>query len=287
MIRPFSRPILRAAGMASAAALALLLASPVPARSAVSRVAPAASSPVHYVALGDSYSAGVGAGNYISSSGSCERSHNSYPALWAAAHSPTSFVSKACLGATTSDVISGQLSALSSRTSLVSVTVGGNDVGFTSVMVTCDLDFLSTADCVKKIDSAEAKAKATLPAALNRLLSRVKADAPQATVILLGYPLFYDLTKSSSCIGLSTTDRTDIDKGINMLDGLIKNAAARHGDVFADVRKAFAGHEICDSSSWMNSIDLLHIRGSYHPTATGQADGYLPVFTAAAAAATG
>lgn len=41
-----------------------------------------------YVALGDSYSSGVGAGSYDSASGSCKRSSKAYPALWAAAHSP-------------------------------------------------------------------------------------------------------------------------------------------------------------------------------------------------------
>lgn len=41
-----------------------------------------------YVALGDSYSSGVGAGSYDSASGSCKRSTKAYPALWAAAHSP-------------------------------------------------------------------------------------------------------------------------------------------------------------------------------------------------------
>ena len=44
-----------------------------------------------YVALGDSYSSGVGAGSYISSSGSCKRSTKAYPYLWNAAHAPASF----------------------------------------------------------------------------------------------------------------------------------------------------------------------------------------------------
>ena len=72
-----------------------------------------AASSVSYVALGDSYSSGLGAGSYISSSGSCDRSTNAYPEQWAAANSPASFVSVACAGATTSDVINGQVSALS------------------------------------------------------------------------------------------------------------------------------------------------------------------------------
>ena len=57
---------------------------------------PAAAAAVNDVALGDSYSSGLGAGSYISSSGSCDRSNNAYPEQWAAAHSPASFVSVAC-----------------------------------------------------------------------------------------------------------------------------------------------------------------------------------------------
>jgi hypothetical protein len=49
-----------------------------------------------YVALGDSYSSGVGAGSYISSSGDCKRSTKAYPYLWAASHSPSSFAFTAC-----------------------------------------------------------------------------------------------------------------------------------------------------------------------------------------------
>ena len=86
-----------------------------------------ASSPVHYVALGDSYSSGVGAGDYTG--GSCRRSSHAYSALWAAEHSPASYRSAACSGATTASVLSGQLSAVTSDTTFVTITIGGNDVG--------------------------------------------------------------------------------------------------------------------------------------------------------------
>jgi len=48
----------------------------------VTATAAGAATTVNYVALGDSYSSGLGAGDYISSSGSCDRSTNAYPALW-------------------------------------------------------------------------------------------------------------------------------------------------------------------------------------------------------------
>ena len=76
-----------------------------------------ASSSVHYVALGDSYSSGLGAGD--EGDGSCDQSPNAYSTLWAAQNAPASYVTEACSGATTSDVISSQLSALSGSTSRI------------------------------------------------------------------------------------------------------------------------------------------------------------------------
>ncbi len=254
---------------AAAAIPALALATPAAAQSSVS-----------YVALGDSYAAGVGAGDYYG--GSCDESANAYPAKWDAANDPGAYTSKACNQATTSSVISGQLSALSNSTTLVSITVGGNNVGFASVMETCVI--WSTSTCVNAVDTAENEIAADLPGALDQVLADITHDAPNARVVVLDYPHLYDLSKSSSCIGLSTTDRTDLNQAADQLDDQIQAAAERYGDVFADVRSAFAGHEICDSDSWLNSVDWFDLGVSYHPTAAGQEDGYLPVFTSAAAA---
>ena len=239
--------------------------------------AASAQSAVGYVALGDSYSSGVGAGSYIGSSGSCDQSTRAYPALWDAASQPASYVSEACSGATTATVLSSQLSALSAATTLVSITVGGNDVGFSSVMETCVL--LPTSSCVSAVNHAESLVATQLPGELDSVLSAIHADAPNARVVVLDYPELYDLSRSSSCIGLSTTDRTDLNQGADQLDSQIQLAAARHGDVFADVRPAFSGHEICDSSSWLHSVNILDVSESYHPTASGQSGAYEPVFS--------
>ena len=262
-----------AAALAAAALPVLVLAVLVPAQAS-------ARSAVHYVALGDSYSSGVGAGSYIGSSGSCDQSTNAYPALWDAANQPASYVSEACSGATTATVLSSQLSALSAATTLVSITVGGNDVGFSSVMETCVL--LPTSSCVSAVQHAEGLTATQLPGELDSVLNAIRADAPNARVVVLDYPELYDLSRSSSCIGLSTTDRTDLNQGADQLDSQIQAAAARHGDVFADMRGAFSGHEICDSSSWLHSVNILDISESYHPTASGQSGAYEPVFSAAA-----
>jgi lysophospholipase L1-like esterase len=235
------------------------------------------------VALGDSYSSGVGAGDYISASGSCERSEKAYPEQWAGQHSPAAFVSVACSGATTADVLSSQVSALSASTTLVSITIGGNDAGFSSVMETCVLS--STTSCLNAVSTAEAFIAGQLPARLDSTLAAIRNDAPDAKVVVLGYPDLYDLSKSSSCIGLSTKDRTALNGGADDLDAALATAAENYGDTFADVRGQFTGHEICDSGSWLNSVDIFALSSSYHPTAAGQEQGYLPVFSAAAAEA--
>ena len=261
-----ARPARFAAAAAAAAALSLVL------------TAAPASAAVNYVALGDSYASGLGAGNY--SGGSCDRSSGAYPQLWANANHPSSFAFVACSGATTTDVINNQISALSSATTLVSVTIGGNDVGFSNVMITCVLG--STSDCVNAVNQAEAEARSKLPGALNALFGDIKTRAPNARVVVSGYPEFYDLSKSSGCVGLSTTDRTALDGGADLLDSVISAAAGQAGFAYAEVRGAFTGHEICDSSSWLHSVDWLNLGDSYHPTASGQSGGYYPVFSAAA-----
>ena len=259
------RVVFSAAVVASSVGLAL----------AVTPAADAAST-VRYVALGDSYSSGLGAGSYISSSGSCDRSNNAYPEQWAGAHAPASFVSVACAGATTSDVISSQVSALSASTTLVSITIGGNDAGFAGIMETCVL--ASTSSCVNAVSNAEAFVTTTLPGRLSTTLQTIRADAPGAKIVVLSYPDLYDLSKSGTCIGLSTRDRTALNGGADAIDNALQTAASANGDTFADVRPQFAGHEICDPGSWLNSVDIFAISSSYHPNASGQEQGYLPVF---------
>ncbi|WP_262058350.1 SGNH/GDSL hydrolase family protein [Streptomyces sp. STR69] len=231
-----------------------------------------------YVALGDSYSSGVGAGSYVSSSGSCDRSTKAYPYLWAAAHSPSTFDFTACSGARTGDVLASQLGPLNSATSLVSISVGGNDAGFADVMTTCVLQ--SDSSCLTRIATAKAYVDSTLPAQLDKVYSAISAKAPAAHVVVVGYPRFYKL--GTTCLGLSAAKRTAINGAADYLDSALAKRAADHGFTFGDVRTTFTGHEICSGSSWLHSLNLLNITESYHPTAAGQSGGYLPVFTSAA-----
>lgn len=229
---------------------------------------------VDYAALGDSYSAGIGA---EPNDGRCGRSTRAYPALWAAAHRPDSFRFLACSGADTTDV-AGQVAELAPSTTLVSLTAGGIDVGFTDVMIACSLEVLRCAAAVK---DARAKVEDELPGRLDRLYATISARAPHARVVVLGYPRFYDVT-ASPCPGVLDSNRSRINDGIDLLDQTLAAAAGRHHFVFADPRPAFTDHEICSGHDWLHAVDLTDLAQSYHPTADGQRSGYLPTFTARA-----
>lgn len=231
-----------------------------------------------YVALGDSYSSGVGSGSYIGSSGDCKRSTKSHPYLWAAAHSPSTFDFTACSGARTGDVLAGQLGPLGSATGLVSISIGGNDAGFGDVMTACVLQ--SDSSCLSRIATAEAYVDSTLPGKLDGVYSAISDKAPNAHVVVIGYPRFYKL--GTSCIGLSETKRKAINNASDHLNTVIAQRVAAHGFTFGDVRTTFTGHELCSGSSWLHSVNWLNIGESYHPTAAGQSGGYLPVLNGAA-----
>ncbi|MER7903986.1 SGNH/GDSL hydrolase family protein [Streptomyces sp. NPDC048556] len=234
---------------------------------------------VDYVALGDSYSSGVGAGSYDSASGDCKRSTRAYPALWKAANNPATFAFTACSGARTGDVTAGQLGPLNSATDLVSISIGGNDAGFADVMTTCVLQ--SEATCLNRIATARAYVDSTLPGKLDSVYSAISAKAPSARVVVLGYPRFYQL--GGSCIaGLSEKERTAINGAADYLNAATAKRAADHGFTFGDVTSTFTGHEICSGSAWLHSVNWLNIGESYHPTAAGQSGGYLPVLNSRA-----
>ena len=233
----------------------------------------------NYVALGDSYSSGVGAGSYTAESGSCSRSINAYPALWAAAHSTTVYRSVACSGATTGSLISSQVPALSATTTLVSVTIGGNDAGFSNIMSTCAVQ--GTDACVAAVNAAESFAQSTLPGRLDNAYNAIRSQAPNAKVVVLSYPVFYQL--GTLCVGLSATSRAKINEGINMVDDITRTAAGRHSFTFADVRSIFVGHQLCSyGTKWLHALNFAELGISYHPTAAGQSGGYLPVFSGSA-----
>ncbi len=234
----------------------------------------AADDDIDYVALGDSYAAGTGAAG---ATGSCQRSRYGYPQLWAAANDPASFRSVACSGAETSDVRRTQVQAVSRTTDLVTVTVGGNDAGFVPTFVTCLVG--SDAICVKATKLARAYIRTVLPAKLDATYAAIRERAPDARVVVLAYPRLYD-TDAAAC-EMSPAKRRALNAGSDDLATVQRARAARAGFTFVDVRDAFAGHGICAPAAWLNPLTVFNPVASFHPTATGYREGYLPELSAA------
>ncbi|WP_407563681.1 SGNH/GDSL hydrolase family protein [Streptomyces sp. 184] len=268
-----TRPLRLLLGFLVATTVALL--GSVPAHAAESAAGQSAYAE-NYVALGDSYASGVGAGSYDSGSGDCKRSNNAYPVLWKNAHAPASFAFTACSGARTGDVINNQLGPLNSATSLVSISIGGNDAGFADAMTTCVLQGESA--CINRINQARAYIEGTLPGRLDAAYDAITARAPNAQVVVLGYPRMYKL--DGGCVfGISERSRAAINGASDLLSEVTAKRAADHGFSYGDVRPAFSGHEICSNSEWLHSV-TFPIGDSYHPKAAGQSGGYYPVFNA-------
>jgi len=264
------------AGLITLAAALAATAAPASAAPGSARSAAQATG-VRYVALGDSYASGLGTGL---ERGNCDRSPAAYGPQWARAHQPAAFTFAACSGATTRGIRTHRLGALSPATTLVSVTAGGNDVGFSDVLQTCLIQ--STHDCLQAIHGAEHAMTTLLPRGLNRLLTAIHQHAPAAKIVMTGYPLLFDPARPGSCSEISHREQSALNRGANLLDSTIKSAAGRHGAAFADVRAAFRGHAICDRAAWLHGLDFFSLNDSFHPTIAGQTRGYLPAFTAAA-----
>ncbi|HET9022921.1 MAG TPA: SGNH/GDSL hydrolase family protein [Ornithinibacter sp.] len=226
-----------------------------------------------YVALGDSYSSGVGTRTYISDGTSCMRSVYAYPSLIATAKGYT-LNFRACSGAKVSDVTSTQLSALGTSTAYASITVGGNDAGFASVLTTCAQPaWLS--DCNGAIDKAQAYIRSTLPGALDTLYAAMRSRAPQAKVTVVGYPRIFNGVDCNLLTWFSSTEMSRLNATADLLNSVTSGRAGAAGFSFANPTTAFLGHAVCSSSEWINGLSNP-VAESYHPNKAGHASGYTP-----------
>lgn len=224
------------------------------------------------VALGDSYAAGLGAGE--ESSDDCRQSPHAYPRLYAA-RTGASVVFAACSAATTSEV-TRQASRITAATSLVTITVGGNDAGFKEVMTTCTLD---TDDaCEQRVATAEKFVREELPGRLDGLYGAVRSRT-SAKVVVVGYPRLFSF--DSWCL-VSGRKREALNRAVDVLTEVVSGRVKAAGFVFADVRGAFDGHGACGEEPWVNGLVLKPVDRSYHPNRAGHESGYLPALAAAA-----
>ncbi len=221
----------------------------------------------HLVALGDSYASGVGTRTYFTASGSCQRSPYAYPVL-EAHRIGAALTFAACAGATSAGVLHNQLSALSESTSDVTVTVGGNDAGFRSVLVTCAQPRWMSS-CRRAIHAARVFIVDQLPALLDTLYQAVRLRAPGARIAIVGYPRLFDGEDCNAGTWFSPTEERQLNATADLLDRVIRARAVAHGFDFADPRSAFTGHAVCAPVEWINGLSAP-LSESYHPNRQGQ-----------------
>ncbi|GAB3653816.1 SGNH/GDSL hydrolase family protein [Glycomyces tarimensis] len=254
------KPGKRAATVAAAAGAALLLFPAASAQAGCFRT--------DYVALGDSYSSGTGAGSYIDEE--CLRSEVAYPSLLEQ-DLRGSFDFAACSGAETEDLLANQLGELNWRTDLVTVGIGGNDIGWGNAVGACLQP--ESFDCTPVIESAEAAIENELPALLDGVYSEIEERAWRADVYVVGYPrLFSGEATCASAPNVTVEEQVRMNEGADVLSAVIEAKAEEYGFTYVDVRDVFEGHAICDEEPW-----LLGYTGgveSFHPDAEGQAAYY-------------
>ena len=277
------------------------------------------------VALGDSFASGEGLAPYRAgtdtATNSCHRSRLAYPELLDEGRHPAvkRVRSVACSGALTGDVIAdlrpgddvpAQVDALSRRTRTVTLTVGGNDVGFATVLGACTYTPVAALQevvpgrpgCREELDPAVTLATAGLAGkaptgpgrvSLAQVLVQVHRAAPRAKVYVTGYPRLFGLTgfDAYGCrvgsVGEAPlyVSSADVRWVRAKSDGL--NAALRTGvaqarslgvpATYVDVAEAFTSHNVCGSGTpWLNGVLLAPTsppsldRATFHPDVKGQ-----------------
>jgi lysophospholipase L1-like esterase len=251
---------------------------------ALATAPPANATAPTYTALGDSYASGVGTRSYYADGTSCQRSPYAYPVLDAARLGATlSFA--ACGGATVNGVLTSQLGSLNAATGYVTVTVGGNDAGFSSVINQCAKPWPYT--CTNNINAANTYIRNTLPGTLDTLYARIRTLAPAARVAVVGYPRLFNGEECNPLARISPGEQSALNATADLLATTLAGRAAAHGFAFVDARSAYTHHAICDDVEWLNGLSNPTSE-SYHPNRSGQS-GYAalvqPVLATAGAGA--
>jgi lysophospholipase L1-like esterase len=242
-----------------------------------------------YVALGDSFTAAPLTGGLGTPAG-CLRSVKDYPSLVAAALR-ASLVNASCYGATTGDLSHAQhsggqsnppqLSALSAADRLVTVQLGGDDIGFGKIAATCGALSLTspTGDpCQRHYAQGgpDQLARAVTQAApgVATALAAIRTRAPRARVLVVGYPDILPVT-GNGCWPEVTIARGDLPylRGVETrLNAMLAAAARRAGDTFVDTYTPSIGHDACThgGTKWVEGLIPTSAAVPMHPNALGE-----------------
>ena len=262
-----------------------------------SRTISGAVTPDSYVALGDSFASGPGIPVQLgpqttpSAPGACMRSSDSYPSLTAKALGLV-LSDASCAGATTGDLtapqgpgIPSQLSLLRWSTSVVTIEIGGNDLGFSTIATNCaamtpwgitkvgwSCRSHYTADGVDRLNLAVHRVGSNV----NTSLQEIRARAPHARVFVIGYPDIFP-SSGSGCwpkLPFSSHDLGYLRKIEMDLNSVLAIDAARAGDTYVDMANPSALHDACASagSRWVEPVLLSSGGYPLHPSTLGMSE---------------
>ncbi|MFC1405449.1 MULTISPECIES: SGNH/GDSL hydrolase family protein [Streptacidiphilus] len=279
-IRTHSRPW-RLAVLAVAAAMTGGLALAAPARAATA-------TPVDYVAMGDSYSAGSGVLPLDPSAAlECARSTANYPHDLAA-RIGAQLTDVTCGGAETKDYagsqypgVAPQLDALSSSTDLVTMTIGGNDNNtFIDAILACGSAGVLTLGIGHPCQSLYGSSfddsidSSTYPA-LVAALTAVRAKAPNARVAIVGYPWIVPATAVPGCFAklpIASGDIPYLRELEGHLNAAVQRAAQATGATYIDMSAVSNGHDACRPAGtrWIEPLLFGTNYVPVHPNALGE-----------------
>jgi hypothetical protein len=263
----------------------LCLAAVLAACAALASSASAAS----YVSLGDSYAAGPFIPNPVLPLG-CLKSDHNYPHLAAPSIGPLKDPS--CSGATTSDMTSPQnveidgpnppqFNSLEAATEVVSLTIGGNDIGFSEIAESCITLNPFSSPCKNKYDSGgkdqiAERIAATAPK-VAAVLQGIHSRSPKARVYVLNYPAIFPET-GSGCwpqMPISFSDAPYLRAKQQELNAMIATQASNNGAKLVNWYQASIGHDACKSSSvrWVEPLLPENPSAPIHPNLRGMEGG--------------
>ena len=258
----------------------------------------AAAPAAQFVGLGDSYAAGPLIPNQSLNPLGCLRSDRNYAHL-AAAQLGKTLSDVSCSGAKTDDMTAAQnvtpgpnppqFDALSSTTQTVTLSIGGNDIGFTSIIENCAAPTPFGHPCRDQYDNGSgdqlaARIDATAPK-VAAVLQGIHQRSPSARVLVIAYEPILPET-GYGCwpqVPLAWADVPYLRATQKRLNAMLANVAAANGARYVDTYTAAIGHDSCKSSSvrWVEPLIPGNTAAPFHPNARGMA-GVTPAIAAAA-----
>lgn len=213
--------------------------------------------PVDYVALGDSYTAGTGAGGLYADA-ICWQSEGGYVDVVADTGRVDLLANGACHGALLFPVLGvpipsvteqiGSLGNELAAAELVSITAGANDIGSGNALVACLTQTLII--CQAAVNNAVSLMPG-LELTLTEFYQDIAEAAPNATIAVMGYPLLFDPGNGVPIV--SVEHQIEVNRAVDALNKTIAAAvkASRVNAVFVDVTKRFRGHAVNSADPWI------------------------------------